>query len=64
MLDIKLLKKIIVFYFEGSFLMVLFLVEDILIDMIQLGMSIGKSPVSILPVKMSWDKFLLIDEIG
>jgi hypothetical protein len=42
----------------------LFLIQDVFIDVVNVRMGIGKAPKALLPRKFTFYPFLLIDEIG
>ena len=52
MFHLKFFQKIKIFLFECSLFVVLFLVHDVPDHPVQLGMAVGKGPISFLPVEI------------
>lgn len=61
---LKFSQQINIFFFKGFLFMMFFLVENIIIHISYMRMSIGKSTVSLLPCKFALNKFVVINKIG
>jgi len=63
MLNLKLLEELHIFIFEDLFSMMFFLVQNVVVDICDLRMTVRKCPIAFLPAKLSFYPFMVIDEI-
>ena len=62
--NLKPLEKIHVFLLKCLFAMVLFLIQNVVVDIPNLRMTVGKRPVAFLPTEPSFNPGVVVDEIG
>lgn len=63
-LDLKLLQEIDVFLFAVLFGMVLFLVQNVVIDISNLQMAARECTLALLPGKFTPNPFMIVDEVA
>ena len=61
--DFEFLQKLQVFFLECFFAMVFFLIQNVLIHRIHLGMGVGECAIAVLPGKFIGEELPVIDEI-
>jgi len=64
MLDLKLFEVVHIFVLEGLFGVMLFLIQNVVVDILDLRMAVRKCPVAFLPVEPAFNPCVVIDEIG
>ena len=64
MFDLEFLEKVYIFIFEGLFRVMLFLIQNIVVDTINLRMAVRECPIAFLPTKLSFDSGMVVDEIA
>ena len=63
MLDLEFFEKVQVFLLEGLLCMMLFLIQNVVVHISDLRMTVRKSPVTFLPVEPALDPCVIVDEI-
>ncbi len=64
MLDLELLEKVYVFFLKCLFAVMLFLIQNIVIYIFYLRMTVRESPVPFLSVEFSLYPFVFVYEVG
>jgi len=62
-LDLELLEKIYVSIFEGLFGVMLFLIQNVVVDIADLRVAVRKCSIAFLPAELSFDPCMVVDEI-
>ena len=63
MLDFEFFEKVNVFFLKRLFVVVLFLIQDIVVHILDLRMAIRERPVTFLPTELSLYPCMVVDEI-
>ena len=64
MLDLELLEKVHIFILEGLFGVILFLIQNIVVYILDLRMTIRESPITFLPTELAFDPSMVVNEIA
>ncbi len=64
MLDLELFEKVNVFFLKCLFVVMAFLIRNVVVHIFNLRMAVGKCPVAFLPPELSFYPGMVIDEIG
>jgi hypothetical protein len=64
MLDFIFLEKVQIFISECLLAVMFFLVQDVIVNICNLRMAVGKRSITYLPAEFAWDPGMVVDEVG
>jgi hypothetical protein len=63
-LDFEFFKEVHIFFMKCLLVMVHFLIQDVIVNILDLRMSVGKGPTTFLPTEFALYPGMVVDEVG